>query len=193
MDQAVVGLIGAAIGAAGAVGAQAVGSVFTQRATNARFAWEKEQAEHREQAERAARFLDVKRDMFSRFLAAHSMDVIVELNNQSRRAMTAKALRGGDFAAPKTVHDIDDELDDQVHTRMREARRVAEEVSLVAPSLSTVCNELTRVWGNSAVAILARSSLPPSGGWEPFDNAYDACREAMAAHLAGASVGVAST
>jgi hypothetical protein len=75
----VAALIGAAIGASGAVAAQIVSSWFTARREAWRLQWEREQQVRRDPArvfdqrrddERrtSERFLDIKRELYSRFL-----------------------------------------------------------------------------------------------------------------------------
>ena len=73
VDQATAGLVGAAIGAGGAIIAQVGTTIATNLAATKRFAWEQAQAIRRERNERSARFGDVKREMFTAFLTQNAL------------------------------------------------------------------------------------------------------------------------
>ena len=62
-------VIGAAIGAGGAVLAQVVTSVFTGRRETQRLEWERGRQDREWEIRRAERFLDLKRELYSDFLA----------------------------------------------------------------------------------------------------------------------------
>jgi len=72
MDQTMAGLVGAAIGAGGAVAAQIVSSTFSQRSDSKRFGWEQRQAERRERLARTESFGEKRRELFAEYLALHS-------------------------------------------------------------------------------------------------------------------------
>jgi hypothetical protein len=69
MDTAWVAVIAAGIGAGGAVIAQVITSLFTARRENQRLEWEKARQEREWKLREAERFLDIKREMYSRYIA----------------------------------------------------------------------------------------------------------------------------
>ncbi|MEZ4491683.1 MAG: hypothetical protein R3C29_00025 [Dehalococcoidia bacterium] len=69
MDSAWIPVAAAAIGAGGAVIAQVVTSGFTARRENRRLDWEKSRQEREWGLREAERFLETKREMYSRYIA----------------------------------------------------------------------------------------------------------------------------
>jgi hypothetical protein len=68
-SDAVPVIIGAAIGASGAVLAQITVSIFNGRRESRRLRWEKDRQEREWELRRAERFLDLKRELYSDFIA----------------------------------------------------------------------------------------------------------------------------
>ena len=69
MDTATVALLGAAIGAGGAVAAQSVASYFSSRHDTKRLNWERHTQETEWANQKAGRFLDQKREAYSNYAA----------------------------------------------------------------------------------------------------------------------------
>jgi hypothetical protein len=62
-------LLGAAIGASGAVVAQVISALFTARREAARLAWEQEKEERNWKFREAERFLSMKQELYSRYIS----------------------------------------------------------------------------------------------------------------------------
>jgi hypothetical protein len=62
-------IIGAAIGAGGAVIAQITSAVFTSRRETARLTWEKERQAHEWKLREAERFMSIKQELYSRYIS----------------------------------------------------------------------------------------------------------------------------
>lgn len=175
VDQATVGLLGAAIGAGGAVTAQIIAAGFTQRSTSKRFAWEQEQAARHEAQQRADRHADIKRRLCAAFLTSHR-----ELIDEP-----IWDVYGGSQGASI------DHLQEYVDTEwLPEIPRLEQEILLIASTLRRPCADLM----NAALAALvtARERAPQernrsayASDTVTYKQALEECQDAMARHLSG--------
>ena len=72
MEPETAALIGAGLGAGGAVLAQIISATVTQRFASRRFQWEQLESERARTDDRRRLFLDEKREMYAKFLRATS-------------------------------------------------------------------------------------------------------------------------
>ncbi|MEU6138572.1 hypothetical protein [Nocardioides sp. NPDC047086] len=173
VDQGVAGLIGAAIGAGGAIVGQVVTTVATGKTNAKRFAWEQAQTVRRERAEGAARFAETKRELYAAFLARHATfreEVLLPYEPKKQGLPSDLQGSAGDLANAWMAFSKD-------------GRRMQEEITLVAPALAGDSHRLmvasahafTRSFGGEDKAARLHE----------YDNAIVACRRAMAAELNG--------
>lgn len=89
MDQTITALLGASIGAGGAVAAQVVSAIFVARREKGRLEWEKQQTTESRSIARSQLFIDEKRSAFVRVLTLSDQryDALQEvwLNVEDRR------------------------------------------------------------------------------------------------------------
>ncbi|MGW7684883.1 hypothetical protein ACWGID_29355 [Kribbella sp. NPDC054772] len=126
MDATVVALIGAGIGAAGAVAGQVVAAVFTGRRESKKLEWEKQQAIERRQSEQKARFLDTKRVAYARYI-----QLCVRRHDELFKAWL------NDGKPEERLKDLDDAWWDAVS-------EVMSEIALLSPPLEDVVRKSYR-------------------------------------------------
>ncbi|MEU7712960.1 hypothetical protein ACIA8B_13495 [Micromonospora chalcea] len=103
-----ISLLGAAIGAGGAVAAQIVAASFTARRENERLAWEKDKQQQEWRLRRAEQFLDTKRELYSRYIGLlyNPTMALVELTHREYADV-----EGWHQRVPKYVGPLGDEID----------------------------------------------------------------------------------
>lgn len=157
-------LLAAALGASGAVMAQIIASIFTQRSERKRFEWEQAEAERRRNDNRLARFTDHKRDLYSRYLALHA-----NFANVVRR-------QGTDVAISQESY-----FDNYVAFLDNEAL-LRQEITLLAPTLREPTN------ATLGAALRHYTNYVEHAGvsgpqYEAHHQAIRACRKAMSNEL----------
>ena len=151
--------------------------MFAQRSAAKRFAWEQSEAHHREETERAQRFLDVKRELFARFLAAHSSfywGTLIHI----RRPPGAPRVR------PYPTLDRDRErLRDPASEIFQTSRRLAEEIALVVPDAANACDDLNRECLKAIDAAQASKAQEVEWPYSEYADMIKRVREGMARWL----------
>lgn len=173
MDQGIAGLIGAVIGASGAIVGQVVTTIATGKASTKRFAWEQDQAERRERAEGAARFAETKRELYAAFLARHATfrdDVLLPYRTEAEGLPDNLTGDAGELASAWLAFSKD-------------GRRMQEEIALISPALARESHDL--MYASAEAFTRSFGGADPAGRLDTYDAAIKACRRAMAADLNG--------
>jgi hypothetical protein len=109
IDPSAAALIGAAVGAGGAIIAQVASVIFTGRSESRKFKWDREEAQ-------AARFADIRLQLFTQILT-DVQDVVKKLSDQ--------------YVSEESETDLDDTFHEWLHIHAQHMAKV----SLIAPAV----------------------------------------------------------
>jgi hypothetical protein len=167
-----VAILAASVGALGAIGGQVVAAIFTARRETRRLLWEQEQAKRAERLARTERFVELRREIFSRFLSA------------ARDWRRFNALDSMQFEGKKW--DLDNDYADDVrNSDWRERKNIVfesiAEISLIAPELEDEVWKIFNHLYNWELFALGGKGL--EGRHEAFDELLATCEQKMRRNL----------
>ncbi|MBB3044514.1 hypothetical protein [Nocardioides soli] len=166
LSEAGAAIIGAALGAGGAVTAQVIGSFFTLRKDRERFEWEREQADAAREAARKSRFADEKRSLYD--------DVVTDIDLTFEALVDAAEQRD---PGREVVKAWAEGSKSRQHPRLQlVAPVVADKQIGVGLALFNVVDALDHQFQKGESPPSCKGAMP---GFEDFSAALEELREAM--------------
>lgn len=157
-------LLAASLGAGGAIVAQVIAALFTARRETKRLNWERERAEQADHLAIDARFLDLRREVFARWL---------EATMEWRRLTVVQSMQARYDALP--------EPDPKLMEARETAWRLLADIALIAPEIEQAAQAIFDhcFTGQSMV-----ETGVPLDYWHGEMNAlFETCRSAMRRNL----------